>query len=424
MSYPTANLVARYEPKDWGYSDGDVINNTTKKFLDGTANVNDLTTVTGSPTYKTNILNGRAVVRFSGSTQAVAGLFATGHNPGTVAGVFIPRALPGGNASLWSYNNNGSTNGPLVYYDGSHLVGYFNGTGTTSNTYTPVIGTAVLLWLDYKTASGGGLHLRADRAAVGSTTSLPTDYTPTRFSIAFNGFSAYYQLDCAALFIYSAVQAGSDQTDLEDYLYNVYMTAVSGSGADTLGKTSAGTAREIFLGTGADTLAKISSGTAREIFLGTGADLLIPLSAGAGGTGFFGTGADILALLAAGTGLVFPGVAGSGADLLHPLSAGIAREIFRGSGADSLFTTSTGAGRETFVGSGADFLNLLSAGGNIGVVHGAGQTFLAISSTGRVRIIEVFGGGGVSGRVFDSLGIGSSVFGSGGRSGNVFGPGR
>jgi len=139
MSFPTGSLYAYYEPKNWGYSDGDTINTTTKKFQDDSGNARHLNSaVTGSPTYKTGGVNGLQYVRFSGTSQAVHGSAVGDSDGGTVAMVVVPQALPGGSNALFSFNDNGTHNGPQIYYDGTHY----------SYLWSAALEAIALQWLD------------------------------------------------------------------------------------------------------------------------------------------------------------------------------------------------------------------------------------------------------------------------------------
>lgn len=232
MTFPTSNLVARYEPWRWGYSDGDVIDTGAKKFADDSGNARHLNaTVEGSPLYKTGGLKGLAYVRFSGVVQAVHGSYVADHDGGTIAAVIVPRALPLTAPAPFGFNDAATQNGPLIYYDGTNWVGYSNGSPTASNSAVPVVDTPTLLWID--SAAASGIVLRVDRAAAGNRGAY-LDYTPTRFSVGSSGLATYLQCDVYAVFRYSARLTGSDLTDLEAYLFNTYLasyvlTAAAGS---------------------------------------------------------------------------------------------------------------------------------------------------------------------------------------------------
>jgi hypothetical protein len=224
-SFPTTNLVSRYEPWRWGYTNNDTINTTTKKFQDDSGNARHLSDeVTGSPTYLTNILNGMACVRFSGSSQRVSGNFTTGALVGTVAALVIPRGT--GTRSIFSYNDNSGVNsGEIdIFNDGAgHYTGRFantNPTGfnTTSNTATPVVGQADVVYLDW--AGSGTNHLRINAADKGNCGAQNIYASLTRFTCGDNGLgTTYWNGDVLALFIYSDRKYGSqDMTDLETYL--------------------------------------------------------------------------------------------------------------------------------------------------------------------------------------------------------------
>ena len=234
MSYPLTNLVAQYEPWRWGYSDGDVINTTTKKIIDSSGNGHDLTDFVAGSTvlYKTNILGSLAVVRFPGihgDPGLASGLFSTGSTaPGTIAGVIIPRetnvtgiafAFHDGGASGGASSHNGNQ---VYITSGSPFTGFWtnaggSGFGTGSNTVTPVSGTAYVVWIDY--VASGTNHLRVNAAGAGSVAGQSLYASMLRFSIG--GLPpnvACWQFDLAALFIYSAVVTGQDATDLDNYL--------------------------------------------------------------------------------------------------------------------------------------------------------------------------------------------------------------
>lgn len=244
MSFPTANLVAQYEPWRWtGYSDNDTINTTTKKVQDSSGNGNHLADfVAGSSVkYKTNILNGMAAVRLPGAhgdPGLVSGLFATGSQaPGTIAALIIPRET-NVTGIAWCFHDGGSGgaaashNGNQVYItSGSPFTGAWTnvagaGFGTGSNTVTPVTGTAYVVWLDY--VASGTNHLRVNGAAAGSVAGQTLYALMTRFTIGgLPNVTACWQYDLLALFIYSAVVTGSDATDLDAYLAQLQATGPS-----------------------------------------------------------------------------------------------------------------------------------------------------------------------------------------------------
>jgi hypothetical protein len=94
VGLPLTNLVASYEPRLWGYSDGQVIDVTHPFKNDQGDNTKDLTTLAGSPTYKTGICCGtQAIVRFDGASSCsrVGGWVPLGIN--TICAVVIPRAF-------------------------------------------------------------------------------------------------------------------------------------------------------------------------------------------------------------------------------------------------------------------------------------------------------------------------------------------
>src|SRR5213076_23959 len=141
MTFPSTNLVAYYEPKNWGYSDSDVINTSTKKFQDDSGNARHLNSaVTGSPLYKTGGLNSLQYVRFSGTSQAVHGSYVADHTVGTIAMVVVPQALPGANLAYNSFNDAGTRNSHEIAYDGSRLYfAYMNGVSTSAGAVGPVL---------------------------------------------------------------------------------------------------------------------------------------------------------------------------------------------------------------------------------------------------------------------------------------------
>src|SRR5204863_3648636 len=133
MSLRAGALYDYDEPNNAGHSDAETINTTTKKSQHDAANARHLNSaVTGSPTYKTGGVNGLQYVRFSGTSQAVHGSAVGDSDGGTVAMVVVPQALPGGSNALFSFNDNGTHNGPQIYYDGTHYIGFSNGSGTSS----------------------------------------------------------------------------------------------------------------------------------------------------------------------------------------------------------------------------------------------------------------------------------------------------
>lgn len=248
MSFPTANLVARYEPRLWGYSDGDVINTTTKKIQDSSGNGNHLADyVSGTHVlYKTNILNGAAAVQFPGAhgdPGYATGLFATGSTaPGTVAALIIPREI-GVVGIAWCFHDGGAGggaaphNGVQAYIATGPYIGYWSnaaGVGFASTTSTaPAVGRADRVGVDYA-APAATNHLRVNTVVAGTVAAQNLYAGMLRFTIGgLPPLAACWQFDLLALFIYSSVLSAGEWAQLDAYLDPATFNLTSDGSAPT-----------------------------------------------------------------------------------------------------------------------------------------------------------------------------------------------
>lgn len=249
---PTNNLIARYEPKNWGFSDGQVIDATHIFQNDTGDTTKDLTTIAGSPTFKTNLLvNSGGVafpgVRFNGSTDSLTRGFAPVEH--TIAVVVIPRGLAGSERFVCCYNI-----GPTSWAGGIPIettpawASYnYDGAVKLATAGTPVVDKPQLVVIT-ATNSGFG-KVRVDRTQTGSI-AVGTLQNQTTFTLGdkANGGGVEAQVDIIALYLYSKELTGSDLTNLESYLYETYFDPKV-LGANHLSGTFSGTLVGEFTGT-------------------------------------------------------------------------------------------------------------------------------------------------------------------------------
>ena len=251
MALPTTNLIARYEPKVYGYSDAQTYD-STHKFSNavGGADANtNLVNRANLGTHKLSILNGLAVARFSGTTNAVAGSggndaawltwmnqYTASH---TIAAVVIPRATPATVRQVlgvgWDLAS-GVTRaiGLSVRISAAQAWEWVEIESSPANKVATG-GTAVLNTPALIVATGASsttCRLRVNQVevatvAVGTLLATSGAWITTlyvggwRDDLGSVGNDA--QVDVAAYLIYKAVLTGSDLTDLESYLNSTYI---------------------------------------------------------------------------------------------------------------------------------------------------------------------------------------------------------
>ncbi len=196
------------------YADGDPVSTAA----DQSGNARTLTgTTTTRPTYKTGILNGKAVYRFDGVDDFLKNASAlTGATGLTVALAARLRTLAG--YDMWwghSYNTNEirvfGYSGQLQWLDQ-----FQSGVGPVITGQTCVV---VAIW-----TSATSWEFRINRAQVGlvNTTVPPSLIGPTYLG-AREVSELPAALDLGEHIIYTKAVSGTELTNLESYLYNEFV---------------------------------------------------------------------------------------------------------------------------------------------------------------------------------------------------------
>lgn len=208
------------------YSDGASVTTAT----DRSGNSRNFTEATNPPTYKTSIINGKAVYRFDGTNDRLVG--------GTTLGSFITsseytlfvvfKATAIGTAAANPYDNDAVIcDGTAASYFGMHLhstaptgIAYNYDGSVDSASVTVATGTAMLLTQRH---TGGNLGIAKNgdaeiTAASGNTSA--TGQTP-RLGTNYNG-AQFFEGDIAEVAIYNAALSAGDLAALKSYFRAKY----------------------------------------------------------------------------------------------------------------------------------------------------------------------------------------------------------
>ncbi|HVU80034.1 MAG TPA: hypothetical protein VHD37_01585 [Candidatus Paceibacterota bacterium] len=199
-----------------GKADGDSVATWT----DASGNGYDATAVGGSPTYQTNILNGRPVLRFVAASSQKMRAHPTVNTPYTL---FVVARLNGG--------SNGRILGSIYPNNQNYLCGWWNGFENTMYGEGFVRGgsdSATTNWHQYTCKGTGslttfydyGVSLASNNSGVAGLNSglALGGYDPT-------GDQELSNFDIAEVIIYNVALSDSDRAAVEAYLYNKYFVA-------------------------------------------------------------------------------------------------------------------------------------------------------------------------------------------------------
>jgi hypothetical protein len=208
-----------------GLVDGDPVST----WADQSGNGNDAT-MTGSnrPIYKTNIVNGKPIVRFStaGASKLDLTTPISGAAPWRVFAV-MQHATAAGIGSLEG-SDGGNPRGPLI--DSSNLTYIFSRDGYMVTASPMSAGWHVIDGI-YVGSLAGQHFIGVDGTSVGSGTlnALPNsgDFTTIGYE---NSTPAYGDGDIAEIIIYAAALSPTDDANINKYLGDKYGITVAGGG--------------------------------------------------------------------------------------------------------------------------------------------------------------------------------------------------
>jgi hypothetical protein len=207
---------------------------SVSSWVDKSGNGNTVTQATGAnqPTYRTNVLNGKPVVRFDGVNDLMGKSSAS--SLGTTVTMFVV-GTTNGNAStrgtFFDYSTGAATNtgANIVQRDAGPdmTVGFFDGTldqfssGAIALPYTAVM-------YCYNTGSDGFLFLNGTQAATGATGNIsgaPNAYT---IGSLFNGVASWFlNGDVAEVIFYNGNISTAQKLLVNRYLGNKWGIAVA-----------------------------------------------------------------------------------------------------------------------------------------------------------------------------------------------------
>jgi len=227
-------LTAWYKADSLVASDNDTITSWT----DSSGNGYTSTSSTG-PTYKTNILNGKPVLRFNGTDQYMGKAGDTDFDTNIISAsayssysVFLLRAdgpseegTYYSTGAIWIQATDVNTGLGLGSTAGTNTLWYGNYDGGTVDNFTTGV-SLTTKYLATQKHGGGTLYGRLNGAAVSSTASGNTTTATTPVIIGANNYSnKFVQADIAEIIFYNVLNSDADTLLIEEYLrakYSVY----------------------------------------------------------------------------------------------------------------------------------------------------------------------------------------------------------
>ncbi len=181
------------------------------------------------PTYKTGILNGKAVFRFDGSANVLA--FPTnGFSSMTAGSVFVVIKIandpPGSinQSGLWQFSNGSDTHFP--YTDGSIYDGW--GTGARDMVVNPTPSLASWRIFGIVCAAIADRRAYLDGTQIFSSASENFVTMPSVCHLGRSASSYYLDGDIAEFIVYDSALSTGDRQDVEAYLTAKYFSAPGG----------------------------------------------------------------------------------------------------------------------------------------------------------------------------------------------------
>lgn len=196
-----------------GLNDGDPISS----WADASGNSRNFTAAGAArPTYKTNILNGKAVARFDGIANAMSTGAFTFNQPETV---FLVLKFPFSGDNTWFLDGAGGFAVMGLLQFGATQVQQFAGLGSAQATLSNGFHILTLL---YNAASS---YIRVD----GTQTNTNPGASNAGGVIlgAFGGIAAFAASDIAEVIAYNVMLTAPQRTQVETYLSNKYGIVVS-----------------------------------------------------------------------------------------------------------------------------------------------------------------------------------------------------
>lgn len=205
---PENGLEHRYKAEDLALSDGNSVSTFTD--ITGTADLS----ATGSPTYRTGIINGKPVVRYDGADDFHQGTFTTISQPNETFLVAAARSTATGNNEVLL--DGGSRLEQSLYQTGSGDWTWRSGTANTDGTADTSFHLYDLQW------DGASSVYRIDGTQIGTGDAGTNNLTGlTLGAFAASAFS-YGPYDIAEVFNYSNALSTSERGSLESYVETEY----------------------------------------------------------------------------------------------------------------------------------------------------------------------------------------------------------
>jgi hypothetical protein len=200
---------------------------------------NDFTSVVSAPTFKTNIVNGKPVIRFNGTNQGLAnttaGIIPTGSTFHTIFGVVSAASTSAGDHDIF---DTGSAGGGAVYFrrNGANAVHVHNSAGYVfcQDTGGIVAGAWNVLTADW---NGSNIHIWRNGTLKDTTGATLLTVTGTLNSVGIDTIDSninFWDGDIAEILIYNSALSSTDRGNVETYLISKYAISGGGGSAGTL----------------------------------------------------------------------------------------------------------------------------------------------------------------------------------------------
>lgn len=207
-----------------GLSDGDPV----ATWADASGNSRDFSQGTGvnRPTYKTNIINGRAIVRFDGTTDYVQGPnFLTGYTEGEIFVLVKINADPPADVAqsgLWVFGSSGDTT-HFPYTDGTVYDAFATDTRKTTVDPTPSLSSTFRIY--NVSSKSGEWTSRLDGTQIYTTGTNTVGWTTGPRLGADAGATRFLQGDLALAVLYNVVLSSADRASVIDKINTDYFGA-------------------------------------------------------------------------------------------------------------------------------------------------------------------------------------------------------
>lgn len=202
-------------------SDGAAVSSWTDS--SGNGRTASQATAGNQPTFKTNILNGKPVVRFDGTTD----FMTVAVNAGDTYTIFMVVMLTSTAASQQLFNN-GNSNGYGFSYNVPNRDMVYRAVADNLDTFNSYTAGTYEIWTGSRLTGAGAQGIfYVNGVQHLTTTGNPTTPTTNLYLGAQEGTLAFMGGDVAEFIFYTRVLTGNERANIHTYLANKYNIPVS-----------------------------------------------------------------------------------------------------------------------------------------------------------------------------------------------------